>query len=135
MLSDPGPLLNGYESSGEPPFLAIAGTGSAMGGRCGTLRIMLKTKPMPKVWNKHIGMFRCPPGAVYVGRPTVWGNPFIIGVDGTREEVIQKYRLWLQRYPELVARAKRELKGKDLICWCAPRACHADVLLEIANAD
>jgi len=71
---------------------------------------------------------------VYVGRPSKYGNPFHIGVDGTRDEVIVKYRQWILTQPELVAAAKQELKGKDLICWCAPLACHADVLLEIANS-
>jgi hypothetical protein len=71
--------------------------------------------------------------AVYIGRPGVWGNPFIIGSDGTRDEVIALYAAWLRRQPELIERAKRELRGKDLACWCAPRACHGDVLLRIAN--
>lgn len=71
---------------------------------------------------------------VYVGRPSPYGNPFVIGRDGSRDEVIAKYRAWLMAKPELVAQAKRELKGKVLACWCAPLACHADVLVEIANS-
>ena len=70
---------------------------------------------------------------VYVGRPSKWGNPFVIGKDGTREQVIQKYRQWLLGQPDLLA-ALPELKGKTLACWCAPCACHADVLAELANA-
>lgn len=70
---------------------------------------------------------------IYVGRPSRFGNPFLIGRDGSREQVIAKYREWLCEQPDLVAAAKIELHGKDLICWCAPLACHADVLLEIAN--
>lgn len=69
---------------------------------------------------------------VYVGRPSKWGNPFKPGRDGTREEVIQMYRKWLLLNPTLYV-ALRELKGKDLGCWCAPKPCHADVLLEYAN--
>lgn len=69
---------------------------------------------------------------VYVGRPSKWGNPFIIGKDGTRDEVLEKYRLSLT--DDIKRTAKEELKGKNLICWCAPEACHADILLEIANA-
>lgn len=38
-------------------------------------------------------------------------------------------------HPELVELAKKELKGKDLVCWCAPKLCHGDVLLEIANVE
>jgi hypothetical protein len=73
------------------------------------------------------------PYDTYVGRPTKWGNPFVIGKDGTRTEVIGKYRDWLGRHPALVAQARQELVGKILGCWCAPQACHADVLAEIAN--
>jgi len=87
---------------------------------------------MPRVYNKHLR--DVPYSAVYVGRPTKWGNPFAIGKDGTREEVIVKYRKWLTyERPDLVEMAFRELRGKDLVCWCHPKACHADVLLELAN--
>jgi hypothetical protein len=73
---------------------------------------------------------------VYVGRPSKWGNPFKIGPDGTRQEVIQKYRKWLvEKRPDLVNAAKRELKGKVLGCWCAPNPCHGDILVKIANGD
>lgn len=69
---------------------------------------------------------------VYIGRPSKWGNPFEIGRDGTREEVIEKYRQWIQTQPQLLA-VLAELKGKVLGCWCAPKACHGDVLVELAN--
>lgn len=72
-------------------------------------------------------------GAVYVGRPTKWGNPFVIGKHGTREQVIARYRAMLDANPALKAAAREELRGKDLVCWCAPLACHADVLMEVAN--
>ena len=86
------------------------------------------------------------PHDVYVGRPTKWGNPFVIGKDGTRETVVKKYRQWLlgggADIPNwmlgggrhIAAAARRELRGKVLACWCAPLPCHADVLVEIANA-
>jgi hypothetical protein len=72
---------------------------------------------------------------VYVGRGrgSRWGNPFKSPHDGTREEVIAKYERWLLGQPELVA-ALPELRGKVLGCWCAPKPCHADVLLRLANA-
>jgi hypothetical protein len=74
---------------------------------------------------------------IYVGRgpqgePTTWGNPFIIGRDGTREEVIKKYRDYVLNSPELMAKLP-ELEGKILACWCAPLACHADILVDLAN--
>lgn len=72
---------------------------------------------------------------VYIGRPTKWGNPFVIGKDGDRNEVISKYREWLNRHPNLIEDAKKELRGRILGCFCAPKACHGDVLAEIANGD
>ena len=69
---------------------------------------------------------------VYIGRPSKWGNPFAIGADGTREQVIEKYRRWLIAQPALMA-ALPELRGKTLGCWCAPQACHGDVLADLAD--
>lgn len=86
---------------------------------------------MPKVYNKYDK--NIPDEAVYIGRPSVWGNPFVIGKDGTRDEVIAKYQTWLLTKPKLIERARRELFGKDLICCCAPKACHGDVLMKVAN--
>jgi hypothetical protein len=70
---------------------------------------------------------------VYIGRPSKWGNPFVIGRAGTRDDVIARYEAWLLEQPELVD-ALPELAGKTLGCWCAPRACHGDVLARLANA-
>lgn len=76
------------------------------------------------------------PHDVYIGRPTIWGNPFMLGRDGTREEVIHLYCEWLRtQRKDLVARARRELRGKVLGCWCKPLACHGDVLAAIANGE
>ena len=85
---------------------------------------------MPRVLNKRNDAI--PKGAVYVGRPSKWGNPFKIGRDGTREEVIAKYREWLLDNEPLMEDLA-ELKGRDLYCYCSPLPCHADVLLEVAN--
>lgn len=70
---------------------------------------------------------------VYIGRPSIWGNPFEIGKDGDRKEVIWKYMRWLLTQPELMERAHKELKGKTLGCWCAPQPCHGDVLSALVN--
>ena len=72
------------------------------------------------------------PYDIYIGRPSKWGNPFTIGKDGTREEVILKYIDWLEQQPQLLAQIS-ELKGKTLGCWCHPKPCHGDILAEIAN--
>jgi len=94
---------------------------------------------MPKVLNKRAN--EIPPDAVYVGRPSKWGNPFRMndpllpaGLSrmGKRRAVIAQYKEWLPKQADLM-KALPELKGKDLVCWCAPLPCHADVLLELAN--
>lgn len=70
---------------------------------------------------------------VSIARPSRFGNPFKIGRDGTREEVISKYHLWF--YARLAAepdfrRAVELLAGRTLGCWCRPLACHGDVIAE-----
>ena len=69
---------------------------------------------------------------VYIGRPSKWGNPFSIGKDGYRPDVIEKYRQYILSKPELLKDIK-ELKGKVLGCYCKPLACHGDILVELAN--
>lgn len=86
------------------------------------------TKTMPRVLNA-----KTESGGIYIGRPSKWGNPFAIGKDGTRTEVIAKYEAWLKTQPELLA-ALPELRGHDLRCWCAPQKCHGDILLREANS-
>lgn len=95
---------------------------------------------MPKVWNKRDP--NVPADAVYVGRPTKFGNPFSIGqlspIDPAlglldRAEVIRHFMALVAANPDFRTAIRQELRGKDLVCWCAPEACHADILLEIAN--
>jgi hypothetical protein len=76
------------------------------------------------------------PGAL-VTRATKFGNEF---QDGTRAEVVAKFRQWLHTTPDgaaMIADAKKRLPGKNLFCSCSLNGepCHADVLLEVANAD
>jgi hypothetical protein len=84
---------------------------------------------MPRVFNRRAN--NVPPGAVYVGRPTKWGNPYKVGPDGDHAEVVRKFRAYICA-DDLIFEIG-ELRGKDLVCWCAPAPCHADVLLELAN--
>ena len=72
------------------------------------------------------------PFDVYIGRGSKWGNPFVIGKDGTREEVIEKYRAYILSRSDLLADLW-QLKGKVLGCWCDPEPCHGDVLVELAE--
>jgi hypothetical protein len=82
------------------------------------------------------------PFDVYIGRPSKWGNPFshLQGTlakfkVATREEAIEKYVEWIQGQDALLADIKSELKGKVLGCWCKPKDCHGDILLELANGE
>lgn len=76
---------------------------------------------MPVVYNKRRND---PPGAIYVGRGSPWGNPFVIGQHGTRAQVIERFRCEI--LPTLDV---SKLRGRDLVCFCKPLACHADLLL------
>lgn len=60
------------------------------------------------------------------------GNPFEIGKDGDRKEVIEKYRQYILNKPELM-NSLHELKGKVLACWCKPLPCHGDILVELCE--
>jgi hypothetical protein len=92
----------------------------------------------PKVVNINSGE----PYDVFVGRPSKFGNPFshIPNTSApypveTREDAIRAYEYWIREQPELMAAAKKELRGKILSCHCAPLDCHATVLLKIANEE
>jgi len=69
---------------------------------------------------------------VYIGRPSIWGNPFIIGKDGNREMVIKKFKEYILNKPELLKKLP-ELNGKILGCYCKPLDCHGDILIELLD--
>lgn len=103
---------------------------------------------MPKrIQRKRTRGWRMPEGAIYVGRPTRWGNPYRVGggLAQTAADAVKYYKLWLVEGVDYVSETpnpppdireiRRELAGKDLACWCKlGEPCHADVLLKIANA-
>ena len=99
----------------------------------------LRTKPMDER-TTVIHVRDMQPGDVYIGRAvprrrleaSVLGNPFIVGKDSTREEVIAKYRQYIERQSDLLTMLPT-LKGHRLACWCAPEPCHGDVLVELLN--
>lgn len=86
---------------------------------------------MVKVYNKHHKDY--PEDSVYIGRGSDYGNPFVIGKDGTRKEVIQKYIDLIESDQNLKNLIKQRLKGKNLLCFCSPKICHGDYLIKIAN--
>lgn len=91
-----------------------------------------------KLYNKHAG--NVPADAIYIGRPTKWGNPFSHMQNtaaqykvASREEAVSSYEEWIQTKPELIMDLKKELRGKSLVCFCAPLRCHGEVLMRLAN--
>jgi hypothetical protein len=78
------------------------------------------------VWNKRDP--RTPADAVYVGRGSPWGNPFVIGKHGNRDEVCDRFER--EVLPTLDV---TPLQGRDLVCFCAPLRCHADALARAAS--
>lgn len=80
--------------------------------------------------------WKMPPNTVKVDRTSVWGNPYkLADVDGDPARAVSAFRSWLMTDPRRLA-AVAALAGNNLACWCALDApCHADVLLELANAD
>lgn len=80
---------------------------------------------------------------IYIGRGSKWGNPFTHIKDRetkaeyiveTREEALKKYREWILNKPELL-NSLHELTGKRLGCYCSPRRCHGDILVELINSN
>lgn len=80
----------------------------------------------PQVWNLRDP--NCPEDAEYCGRGTQYGNPYVIGIDGNRDDVCDKFERRV--LPDLDVRA---LEGKDLKCHCKPKRCHCDPILVKAN--
>lgn len=105
---------------------------------------------MPKrIQRKRTKGWKMPDGAVYVGRPTKHGNPFVASAMESPEVAVDNYRRWIAARDAGLKRSgkkyfdgpysvdiRRELRGKDLACWCPlDQPCHVDFLLEIANLE
>jgi hypothetical protein len=67
---------------------------------------------------------------VYIGRGSKWGNPYKLGKDGTRDEVIIKYEEYIRGKTELLLDLPR-LESQVLGCYCKPKACHGDILVKL----
>ena len=80
-----------------------------------------------KVVNKSKGEYY----TVYIGRGSIFGNPYIIGRDGTREDVVAKYEIYARNLP-IIMKAIGQLKENDILgCFCKPLACHGDVIIKL----
>ena len=83
------------------------------------------------------------PDFMYIGRrhklfrlpETPWSNPFHIGKDGTRRQVLEHFVAYLTACPDPIERARTELRDKTLVCFCKPLDCHGDVWAKIANGE
>lgn len=90
-----------------------------------------KVDKTPRVVNIKSGEYY----DIVIGRESIFGNPFFIGVHGTRDQVIDQFEEYLLSNPELMNEVKAKLKGKVLACSCSPLRCHGDVLLKYANPE
>ncbi len=117
-----------------------------------TLRGVARLMPVRVKLSRKKG-WKMPEGAVMVSRPSKWGNPYVVGLVScscrtvdecyhntfhceTAEEAVEAYRSWMEMIQEQSPKRHdlEELRGKDLACWCdLENACHASVLLEMAN--
>lgn len=106
---------------------------------------------MPILLNRARGYQRSS-NIVIIDRSGPWGNPYIIGVDGDRDEVCDKHIVWLNEWinnkkeicikvgirvfsNKWVIEHLSLLRGKDVVCWCSPSRCHGDLLILLANKD
>lgn len=103
-----------------------------------------------RVQRKRGKGWRMPENTVYVGRPTAWGNPFMLWPQyrfnndpevvlvRSREDAVARFRKRMEQNkafrPDLFELFIKRLRGKNLACYCElDQPCHADVLLEMAN--
>lgn len=121
-----------------------------------TAAVEAKIPPPHRVQRKRSRNWKMPENTVYVGRPSKWGNPFVVHGDGANmtpwmaatsfKHLLRTEKGWFPqplpwpkgKVPKVmttIAEVKAELKGKNLACWCPlDQPCHADVLLKIANS-
>jgi Domain of unknown function (DUF4326) len=96
----------------------------------------MTTRKPKRIQLRRTKGWRLAANTVIVSRPTKWGNPFRIGVHGTREECVRQFRSFIVSNDPRARSLRQslgELRGKDLACWCPPGPCHGDVLIEMAN--
>ncbi len=95
---------------------------------------------MPQIYSKRKGADPPPAGAVTVDRTSRWGNPFPMTHEGgsgigSRDWACDEFVKYAASRLEREPRWLDALRGKDLVCWCAPKRCHAETLLRLANPE
>jgi len=80
------------------------------------------------VWAKSNGVL------ARIDRGTKWGNPFVMGKHGNRDEVCEQYQARLDERPDLQANAE-SLRGEVLLCWCYPERCYGESLLRVIESN
>lgn len=102
--------------------------------------MMMSDRPI-RIQRRRTKGWKLPPNTVCVTRPTMFGNHYRVGDTGTPDAAtaVERYRKWLSNTHLMAsiirAEARKRLRGKNLACWCPlDQPCHADILLEIANA-
>lgn len=89
-----------------------------------------------KILNKrNLPNGRVPHNAVYVGRPTIFGNPYEMKSEKDRDRVCDLYEIHARKMMNSVwfVEELKKLKGKDLVCWCYPKRCHAETLIKLCE--
>lgn len=86
-----------------------------------------------RVQLRRVKGWKMPPNTVKVARPTRWGNPFVVGVDGDASACVESYRMMIENNRDYQLEVQRVLRGKNLACWCEKSPCHAEILIEWAN--
>lgn len=97
------------------------------------MTVVINIKDAPEGWQTN-------PEYVYIGRTgkgleSIWGNPFIVKDDSFREKIVNHYRWWLlEAAPKkYLDQMDQELYGKILVCFCKPKLCHGDVIVEYVD--
>jgi len=92
--------------------------------------VVLVSKVRLKAMNERVVHCKKERFDTYIGRPSLWGNPFRIGVHGTREECVEQYERYARSNPLIMAELEHVI-GHTFGCWCGSKSCHGHVLIKL----